>query len=94
MKKLVLSIAVALSLLSGCALFETKNLPTITAKIMVTPELLTKCPKLEQLGMPEPTYDDIATSYLTTISLYGQCALKQEAGIEAIKQLANIEGNK
>jgi len=94
MKKLVLSIAVALSLLSGCALFETKNPPTITAKITITPELLTGCSKLEQLSMPEPQYEDIASSYLTTISMYGQCALKQEASIKTIKQLANIEGNK
>jgi len=94
MKKLVLSIAVAMSLLTGCSVFQTKNPPTITAKITVAPELLIGCPKLEQLSMPEPTYDDIATNYLTTISLYGQCSLKQHASIQAIKKLANIEGTK
>lgn len=94
MKKLVLSIVVAMALLTGCSVFQTKNPPTITAKITVAPELLIGCPKLEQFSMVEPTYDDIASSYLTTISLYGQCALKQDASIKAIKQLANIEGNK
>lgn len=94
MKKLVLSIAIALTLLSGCAHNETKNPPTITAKVTVDPELLIGCPKLEQLTMPEPQYEDIASSYLTTIGLYGKCALKQEAGMKAIKRLANIEGNK
>jgi len=91
MKKLVLSITIALTMLNGCAFLETKNPPTITAKITVAPELLIGCPKLEQINAPEPQYEDIATGYLTAISLYGQCALKQEASIKALKQFGNIK---
>ena len=94
MKKLVLSIAVALTMLNGCAFFQKEKPPTITAKVTVAPELLIGCPKLEQIGATEPQYEDIASSYLTTISLYGQCALKQEASIKAIKKLANLEPSK
>lgn len=91
MKKLVLIIAIALTVLNGCAFLEKKNPPTITAKVTVAPELLISCPNLPQITATEPQYEDIASGYLTVISLYGQCALKQEAGIKAIKQLGNIQ---
>lgn len=94
MKKLVLSIVIALTMLTGCVVFPKKNPPTITAKIAVAPELLLGCAKLQPLSMQEPQYEDIAQGYLTVISQYGQCALKQEASIAAIKQLANLEQSK
>ena len=78
-------------MLSGCGFLQTKSTPTITAKITISPEILKSCPKLEQIVTPDPQYEDIAAGYLTAISLYGQCALKQEASIRAIKQLANME---
>lgn len=94
MKKLILSFAICLSFLTGCGFLERKNPPTTNEKVTVAAELLIGCPKLEKLSMPDPQYEDVAVAYITTISLYGQCALKQEAGIKAIKKLANIEGTK
>ena len=59
-------------------------------RVVVEPELLTGCELLPPLTK-NPTYDDIAQHYILVIGLYGQCALKQAAGIEAIRKLSNLD---
>ena len=66
-------------------------MPAATQKrVVVEPELLTGCELLPPLTK-NPTYDDIAQHYIAIIGLYGTCALKQAAGIEAIRKLSNLD---
>jgi len=81
--------------LTGCGIFSKKStetpVPAATQKrVVVEPELLTGCELLPPLTK-NPTYDDIAQHYIAIIGLYGTCALKQAAGIEAIRKLSNLD---
>lgn len=95
MKKAVLTIAIASTMLTGCAFtdfFRDKKVepPAVNNKVAVDPKLLQSCAVLQALPA-EPTFDDIATNYITTIGMYGTCRLKQEDSIKTIRKLANIE---
>jgi predicted small lipoprotein YifL len=58
-------------------------------KVVVDPKLLQACERLPNLAAN--TYEQVAEHYLTVISLYGQCALKQLESIEAIRKLSNLD---
>lgn len=95
MKKAVLTIVIASTMLSGCAfsdIFRNKKVepPAVNSKVVVDPKLLQSCAVLQALPA-EPTFDDIAANYITTIGMYGACRLKQEDSIKTIRKLANIE---
>lgn len=95
MKKAILITVLLSAMLSGCGLFkrnsgEKVEPPAANNKIVVDPKLLQSCQPLQTLPL-NPTFDDIATHYITTIGLYGTCKLKQEDSIKAIRKLANIE---
>lgn len=83
------------AMLTGCGIFSKKSVetPAIAATqkhIVIEPQLLVGCELLPQLPQ-NPTYEHIAQHYITVIGLYGQCALKQAAGIEAIRKLSNLD---
>ena len=84
-----------LAMLAGCGVFSKKSVetPVISAtqkRVVVEPQLLVGCELLPQLPQ-NPTYEHIAQHYIQVIGLYGQCALKQAAGIEAIRKLSNLD---
>jgi hypothetical protein len=83
-----------LAMLTGCGVFSKKqSLPVISAttnRVAVEPQLLLPCLTLPDLPQ-NPTYEHIAQHYLQVIGLYGECALKQSASIDAIRKLANQE---
>jgi hypothetical protein len=83
------------TMLTGCGIFSKKSVetPVIAAtqkRIVVEPQLLIACELLPLLSK-NSTYDDIAQHYIQIIELYGTCALKQAASIEAIRKLANLD---
>lgn len=95
MKKAVLAIVITSTILTGCAfsdIFVSKKVepPTVSNKVIVDPKLLQSCSALQALPA-EPTFEDIAANYITTIGMYGICRLKQEDSIKTIRKLANIE---
>jgi len=81
--------------LTGCGIFSKKStetpVPAATQKrVVVEPQLLIGCDLLPQLPQ-NPTYEHIAQHYIHVIGLYGQCAFKQAASIEAIRKLSNLD---
>jgi len=94
MKKLVLTLSLLLILLNGCGIFNKKiqeiPSPAITnTRVVVDPKLLEPCQLLPALVAS--SYEQVAEHYLTTIGLYGQCALKQLDSINAIRKLSNLD---
>jgi hypothetical protein len=94
MKKLVLTLSLLLILLNGCGIFNKKisKIPppaTTNTRVVVDPKLLEPCQPLPALVAS--SYEQVAEHYLTTIGLYGQCALKQLDSINAIRKLSNLD---
>jgi hypothetical protein len=95
MKKLVLTLSLLLILLNGCGIFNKKiqeiapPAAATNARIVVDPKLLEPCQLLPALIAS--SYEQVAEHYLTTIGLYGQCALKQLDSINAIRKLSNLD---
>lgn len=82
-------------MLTGCGVFVKKSVetPVIAAtqkRVVVEPQLLISCELLPALPQ-NPTYEHVAQHYIQVIGLYGQCAFKQAAGIEAIRKLSNLD---
>lgn len=96
MKIRVLFITLFVSALTGCG-FLSKNptpLPAATANtVAVDPKLLQACPDLPRI-LPQATLLEQAEHHIAVIGLYGTCAQQQEAGVKAIKSLANIKDQK
>ena len=97
MKKAILIAVITVPMLTGCGFLqkflgkdEKVEPPAVNSKVVVDPKLLQSCAKLDQLP-PDPTFDDIAHHYISTIGLYGECSSKQEDSIKTIRKLANIE---
>jgi hypothetical protein len=95
MKTRILFSFCLLAMLTGCGIFSKKSVetPAIAAtqkRVVVEPELLIGCELLPLLPQ-NPTYNDIAQHYIQIIGLYGTCALKQAASIEAIRKLSNLD---
>lgn len=91
MKKYILSICLLLPMLIGCSGFhknENSLVLTTPDTIIVDSRLLQPCQPLQPLP-PQSNLDDVASSYITTIHLYGECSLKQDASIQALKQFSN-----
>jgi hypothetical protein len=85
------------AMLTGCGIFSKKSIetPVIAAtqkRVIIEPQLLVGCELLPALPQ-NPTYEHVAQHYIQVIGLYGQCALKQSASIEAIRKLANQDPN-
>jgi len=94
MKKLVLTLSLLLILLNGCGIFNKKIQEiappaTTNTRVVVDPKLLEPCQLLPALTAS--SYEQVAEHYLTTIGLYGQCALKQLDSINAIRKLSNLD---
>ena len=94
MKKLILTLSLLLILLNGCGIFNKKiqEIPppaTTNTRVVVDPKLLEPCQLLPALVAS--SYEQVAEHYLTTIGLYGQCALKQLDSINAIRKLSNLD---
>jgi hypothetical protein len=91
MKKLLIVLSVLA--ISGCGSFNKLPPPPPPAaketKVVVEPQLLLPCERLPSLVAN--TYEQVAEHYLTVISLYGQCALKQLESIVAIRKLSNLD---
>lgn len=91
--KIIFSLGL-LAMITGCGIFSKKQplpaIPATTQRVVVEPQLLTPCLVLPNLPQ-NPTYEHIAQHYLQVIGLYGECALKQSASIDAIRKLANQE---
>ena len=93
MKNLLIFLSVLV--LAGCSVFSNKSTKVqqpaaaTTTKVVVEPKLLQACEQLPALVAN--TYEQVAEHYLTVISLYGQCALKQLESIEAIRKLSNLD---
>ncbi len=84
-----------LAMLTGCGVFVKKSVetPVIAAtqkRVIVESQLLIGCELLPALPQ-NPTYEHVAQHYIQVIGLYGQCAFKQAAGIEAIRKLSNLD---
>ena len=85
-----------LLMLTGCGIFSKKSveiapIPASTPqRIVVDPKSLQPCQQMPALQTPA-TYETIAQHYITIIGLYGDCAIKQAAGIEAIRKLSNLD---
>lgn len=79
-----------IALLCGCSTFAEKNSQAIITpkEIYVDSKLLEPCQVLPELVQPV-NLDSLASNYINTIQLYGECAIKQDASIAAIKQFAN-----
>jgi hypothetical protein len=96
MKKHILISFFLLSLLNGCGIFSKKSpeqppIPVATTqRVVVDPKSLQPCQPLPPIQTPA-TYETIAQHYITIIALYGDCALKQAASIEAIRKLSNLD---
>jgi hypothetical protein len=94
MKKLVISFGLLLLLLNGCGIFQ-KKIPEVPPpattgnRVVIDPKLLQPCELLPALV--GNTYEQVADHYLTVISLYGQCALKQMDSIATIRKLSNLD---
>jgi hypothetical protein len=91
MKKLIL---ITVLLLEGCAWFKksTPELPPIPAtenRVVVDPKSLQPCELLPKFMGKD--YTELADHYLTVISLYGQCSLKQLESITVIRKLSNLD---
>lgn len=95
MKNYKLFILVMIALLSGCSTFGEKNSQSIVTpkEIYVDSKLLEPCWPLPELVQPVDL-DSLASNYVNTIQLYGECAIKQDASIEAIKRLSNKQDKK
>jgi hypothetical protein len=94
MKKLILTLSLLLPLLNGCGIFNKKIQEiappaTTNTRVVVDPKLLEPCQPLPALVAS--SYEQVAEHYLTTIGLYGQCALKQLDSINAIRKLSNLD---
>lgn len=91
MKNTILFGILCLPLLIGCSSFGKNQNSTA----LVTPETIIVDSSLQQPCEPLPnipttgTFDDIATHYTNTIGMYGECSLKQDASIKAIKKFSN-----
>lgn len=88
MKKLILSIALALPLLTGCALFKKENFPEVSIvdrKIFIDPKLLQPCEPIPSNSVSTP--DDVLLENLYLYELYSKCSHKQDNSINAIKLL-------
>jgi hypothetical protein len=96
MKKHILISFFLLSLLNGCGIFSKKSVEqapipaATTQRVVVDPKSLQPCQPLPPIQTPA-TYETIAQHYITIIALYGDCALKQAASIEAIRKLSNLD---
>lgn len=90
MKNTKLFILTIVALLSGCSHFGDKNSQSLVTpkEIYVDSKLLEPCWPLPELLQPVDQ-DSLASNYINTIQLYGECAMKQDASIAAIKKFAN-----
>lgn len=90
MKKLILMAVICLPLLNACAIFEKNQTPPpIAGKVQVDPKVLQPCATLQPLY--SATYEDIASNYLQTIQLYGECAIRQDTSITTIRKLTETK---
>lgn len=91
MKNTILFTILCLPLLIGCSGFNKKenSMAVVTPEtIFVDSRLLQPCQPLPQIPKAAD-FDLIAQHYVSTIGLYGECSLKQDASVEAIKQFSN-----
>lgn len=76
--------------LSGCALFERKPeilVPTQPDRVHIDSKLLESCEPLSKIAQDS----DLSMEMVLLVKKYGDCALKQEGSIRAIKILTNRE---
>lgn len=88
MKKLVLSLALALPLLTGCVTLCKNNNDTpeiVTRKVFVDPKLMQPCQPIPNTAITSP--DDVLLENLYLYELYSTCSRKQDDAINAIKLL-------
>lgn len=91
MKNTILSICILLPLLIGCSGFAKKenSMAVVTPEtIFVDSRLLQPCQPLPKIPQ-QADFDSIAQHYVSTIGLYGECSLKQDASISAINKFSN-----
>jgi len=89
MKKALLITVFLLPLLTGCAFLEKFQKPvSATPTITIDARLLELCKELPSLDMAT-TFPELAEHYVGVIGLYGDCRLRQRAGVEALKSLEN-----
>lgn len=89
MKNTKLFILTIVALLSGCSSFGEKNSQSLVTpkEIYVDSKLLEPCWPLPELTQAD--VEALAINYVNVIQLYGECAQKQDASIQVIKQFAN-----
>ena len=91
MKNTILFGILCLAILTGCSSFGKNQ----NSGVLVTPDNIVVDSRLQQPCDPLPNipttgnFDDIATHYINTIGMYGDCAIKQDASIKAIKKFSN-----
>lgn len=90
MKNYKLFILIIAGVLSGCSTFGEKNSQALVTpkEIYVDSKLLEPCWSLPELVKPVDL-ESLAINYTTIIQMYGECAIKQDASIAAIKKLSN-----
>jgi hypothetical protein len=93
MNKLI--IILSLLTLQGCAQFKEAicDEPIIPlAKIIkVDPKLLLQCEPLQQLTVPNPSFQDYLNLHGTNAAIYATCKKQQDSSITFIKEMANIK---
>lgn len=87
MKKLIISALFLLPLLIGCAV-SPKIPPTtqVHTQVVVDSALLQPCPSLPLLDT-DTSYETLAAHYITTIGLYGECAIRHRSAAQALRNL-------
>lgn len=90
MKNTKLFVLIAFAFLLGCSHFGEKNSQALVTpkEIYVDSKLLEPCWPLPELTQAADV-EALAVNYVNVIQLYGECAIKQDASIAAIKQLSN-----
>lgn len=89
MKKLVIMGLFLLPVLIGCAV--SPKIPTTTqvhTQVVVDSALLQPCPSLPLLDM-DSSYETLAAHYITTIGLYGECAIRHRSAAQALRNLTS-----
>lgn len=98
MKKAVISIVLAVPLVTGCGVldfFKKKDAPIITDKrVNVDPKLLEPCKPLVTLSIPLGTKDPapyLLDNLAANVELFDECSKKQDASILVIRKFSNTD---
>lgn len=73
-------------LLAGCTTIEYQK-----EYITLSPELLQKCPEIEEVGKGEVALGDLLKYSLKLMGQYNECAIRMDKVIEANEKLKNTK---